>query len=501
VRIAEDNKFFSFDNTGSAESGGKKGRVYFRVLTPSSEETMAAKPSLASRAPSIPTKTKSSKSYFSRITRKSLYGDVRIDDEQLTLGSADDGRVHVVWLINTTEVQKRFEEEYVPSLLEGGRISELFADDGVESKPAGHDEIFGLSVCEKDVENTGSVSLQTISVVDGDGVILEHRDDAENSDENIYSSDVDIDVLVERARILRGASNDRTTISQEETSLQRTNSHLFIEQGTRIEYFSSSHKRWLAATMHIEIGHRGGGQVEQAVIYNAVIAHGTSHPNVPVDCVRRLFAPGDLVEVYSHRHGGEWLAAQVFGAQGAIPTSMGYTVRLADTEQVLENIPAARLRLRFPPGLQVRVFRDSYSGWIDGIVDATAPKDGIGAKSIHIGSDSGATQLSVHERNSAGVIIEAEAMIGSLRETMRKNFRKTHSFATSPTSPTRGMPRVMSRSMSRSHSEAMLVRDLAPWVEVPVICAGSCNVEMFPSYRLRQVSVLQPSRKKSLVLV
>lgn len=458
--------------SGNVAISGKMGHVHFRVVTPS-DEMSRERSSMISRDKSKMSVKSGRSSALSRWARASgVDDDDRIDDNQLTLGSAEDGRVHIIWSIDASEVQKRFEEEYVPSFLEEGYgLKSPISTNGVEPytpRSGDRDKVLDVGA------SPGAKSED--SGISSDGIILHQRSPRTPRDSD---SDMSADIPCELPRNLSASALDLDTFVEDYANRAKP----LIDDGQRIEYFSLSHKRWMPAIMQVEYSLSGNADAGKSIIYHADLGHGSKHLNVPLDCVRRLFSPGELVQVYSHRQGGEWLAAEIYGAQGLIPTNVGYTVRLTGSQQVLENIPSARLRHRFPPGMQVRVLRTCDRSWVKGVVADTAPDDGIGAKSIPVGVSDDTTRLPEHERESAGRLVEADEMLGTLRDKMRKKFRETKSSS--------ALPKFLLRSASSNLRAAITSdRDLIPWVEVPVLCDGASTYEMLPSYRLRQCTAL-----------
>jgi len=121
------------------------------------------------------------------------------------------------------------------------------------------------------------------------------------------------------------------------------------------------------------------------VLLNVRVGHGAQvRPAVPLNCLRPLFQGEALVEVFGHRNGEvQCFPAVVTPGQARAATLTGYQVQVDGTGEVLSNIPAARLRSRFPASSKVEVYRGQVVGWREARVHAEAASfDGCGAQDL-----------------------------------------------------------------------------------------------------------------------
>jgi hypothetical protein len=154
--------------------------------------------------------------------------------------------------------------------------------------------------------------------------------------------------------------DESATQSVDATSLACEMTPLFAT-GDVVEYFSTTNDQWI------------GGKVISSTYCNGVEFYDVSlrRPRCDVDQLRRgvllqaMRAPlrcGELVEI--RQSDGTWCQAKVCGAQPKIPTLYGYTVKLAQPREgcsdILNDVPASRLRRRFTPGALVCVHRSPY---------------------------------------------------------------------------------------------------------------------------------------------
>jgi hypothetical protein len=158
------------------------------------------------------------------------------------------------------------------------------------------------------------------------------------------------------------------------------------EDDDRVEFFSNTHNAWVPAKVDARVVD-GTATHEPIVVYDVIIAtgRGGSHPtrqDVPLDRLRLPFSHGDLVELYSKRDGGTWLAGMVIGAQGITATRTGYSVHLDESNEVFDDVPAIRLRRRYPADQDILVYRGPREGWHKARVHHTATEDGCNATPI-----------------------------------------------------------------------------------------------------------------------
>lgn len=205
--------------------------------------------------------------------------------------------------------------------------------------------------------------------------------------------------------------------AQEQEEWERNNEVLemppatyMYEPGNQLEYFSSTHHRWLPcmvtqsyeapkADLHfldVLVGH--SKQLRQAV---------------QLQSVRARLVEGEPVSVYSSKL-EQWLRGEISGRQSSACTAIGYQVRVADRmvgdDGLLQNVPAVRLRRRFPEGAQVEVYMDTYRGWLPGTVMRTAEM----SETLVFQAQAGAARGAGAEENNAALSPNASASITTL---------------------------------------------------------------------------------------
>lgn len=120
-----------------------------------------------------------------------------------------------------------------------------------------------------------------------------------------------------------------------------------------------------------------GAELNTIVSYN-ILVHGNRMQkieNVSLHLLRLPFERDDPVEVFSQRHNGQWLQGVIYPTPTAAATISGYEVRVAGVSDVL-NVPAARLRPRFPRQKPILVYEGCINGWRRAVVDTSASLDG-----------------------------------------------------------------------------------------------------------------------------
>lgn len=136
--------------------------------------------------------------------------------------------------------------------------------------------------------------------------------------------------------------------------------------GENVEYFSASGARWVAAFVVREVE-----LADLSVAYDVTAFGSTAQQlqTVGLDLLRLPLSEGEPVSFYSGRD-GRWLAAIMDGTQPASAVTVGYRLRLLEAERVIvPNVPAVKIRRRFPKGTRVLAFRDRQRGWRSGIVE------------------------------------------------------------------------------------------------------------------------------------
>lgn len=142
------------------------------------------------------------------------------------------------------------------------------------------------------------------------------------------------------------------------------------QDGERVEYYSRSLDRWLAARVSVAVNPTG------AVRYDAVVT-ATSQVRVDVSLgdLRRPLRRGEAVELFSRRSGA-WAPATISVKQPPEATNFGYSLELPEGE-TREGVPATKLRRRYAVGIEVKAYRGCVAGWASGRVTAVREGDGV----------------------------------------------------------------------------------------------------------------------------
>merc|ERR1712080_573422 len=130
---------------------------------------------------------------------------------------------------------------------------------------------------------------------------------------------------------------------------------LMYESGAKLEYYSTNNSLWMPASVNVVVKQvkRSNLDLDTVVMYDVSVL-GTrvqEQRDVPLDTLRLPFEACELVDIYSRRQGGMWLPGIINGPQISGATLVGYQVLLSENAEVLEMIPATRLRRRFPSKL------------------------------------------------------------------------------------------------------------------------------------------------------
>jgi hypothetical protein len=458
-----------------------------------------------------------------------------IDDSLLTPASAEDERVHVIWEIDQDKVEAWFEKSVEVNEETGFANNMLISveDEEVGKKEGsgeGPDNQDGNPQDDQDNDEDVGEANQEYETEEGSPHSL---DDVDALALTLVDDDIDRQALLLNRQIepeAFGSEQDRAEIKP------------FIEDGLRGEYYSLTHKRWIPAI--IKIPPISGLYLDDvpAVQYDVQLgklARDQLRSDVHLDCIRRPLERGELVEVFirrrparertatrkanddlmatglsspgdaglsdtitseavvapatpmsivpaapssgTHSH-WRWEPGQINGPQSKSATTLGYQVRLVLTNEVLEMIPATDLRLRYPPGCKILVYRGPEQGWIKANVDDSAPEDGMGATSFPAGSALDPMSSSVPQSPTSPETMQIQP---SPPEAFQQDL-PVHS----EKQPTQKQP-----LKSQTHV------DLDPWVLVPVRFDDS-SVTLVPSYNLRQWNRWhdEPSNRKRVGL-
>lgn len=141
--------------------------------------------------------------------------------------------------------------------------------------------------------------------------------------------------------------------------------------GQQVEYFSTTHTRWLPATLSVKCG-GGKASVASQVVYNVTLgARGQLRYNIGLEMLRLPLNEGEPCEFYSSED-DEWLDAVVYRQTRASVSIFGYRIKLQQSREVLPAVPPSRLRRRFPCGSLVEVYSGPSVGWQQAVVVSQA---------------------------------------------------------------------------------------------------------------------------------
>jgi len=194
--------------------------------------------------------------------------------------------------------------------------------------------------------------------------------------ENAYGEGETGDVVYNGQRVAgdrRDGMSSNLPITNVKKDLKKAEHHAAFPKGQRVEYFSSTHKQWVAAivdsTDQDTPPKDGSPAVSLRVGAKDQIRHG-----VPLINVRLPFANGEAVSVYGVN---DWYPARISGPQSTMATGKGYTVEFCDVDdelQVEENIQrgvsATRIRRRFEKQDTVQVYDSHNECWVAATVKA-----------------------------------------------------------------------------------------------------------------------------------
>ncbi|CAE8603086.1 unnamed protein product [Polarella glacialis] len=143
-----------------------------------------------------------------------------------------------------------------------------------------------------------------------------------------------------------------------------------FSDGEWVEYFSTTHARWLPA-MITGVGdsthsYSSSNKAAEAQVKYDLELRISRQPRkgVLAELLRSPLKPGEGVEVWSRCQALAWVSATVVSQQTAGSTLLAYKVCLGeDAMDRFVIIPAEWLRRRFRPGSHVQVFRGLTLGW------------------------------------------------------------------------------------------------------------------------------------------
>jgi len=148
--------------------------------------------------------------------------------------------------------------------------------------------------------------------------------------------------------------------------------------GEAVEYFSTTHNRWIAGTVHVEVSPDRPGQPPRAIYH--VETNRRRKLLDSVQMLRPLLREGEPCAVKSTAgtQPGKWLDAVVFGEQKDACTTLGYQVMLLmGANPVISGVPPARVQRRFPSGMPVEVYREEGMRWVSAVIATDAKEEHV----------------------------------------------------------------------------------------------------------------------------
>lgn len=179
--------------------------------------------------------------------------------------------------------------------------------------------------------------------------------------------------------------------------------HQFLPNGAHVQYYSQQHRRWLPGDLTVDV--IPGKTLSQPEINHTVsLKIGKkvqTRERVPLTNLRMPIEQGELVEVYSNSVA--WIPAVVTNMKKSM-IELYYDLEVADPKsgktEVLNKVPSARVRRRFPEGAAVSAYRTHLKQWCSGVVVADSP-DAMGAE-VCEPSPSTETAISLATSNDPG---------------------------------------------------------------------------------------------------
>jgi len=169
-----------------------------------------------------------------------------------------------------------------------------------------------------------------------------------------------------------GGENMTVALSTAETNASLSGLIPVYPQDAAVQYFSTTHKCWLNAWMHLTPHSDEPGV--RSVCYNIHVAlQSSERKNVPLDMLRHPLEVGEKVEVYiKSGGGGVWAPGVVDGQTKKAKMAPDYKVKLLD--KTLARVPAVQVRRHFSPGDSVEIYRGSVQGWVPATVQESLGK-------------------------------------------------------------------------------------------------------------------------------
>lgn len=361
-----------------------------------------------------------------------------------------DGKIHVIWEIDQNFVESWFDKK---------------KDIEIEGNP-GDESMLALPPGPDEEAQFGPAS----------------DDEGREADETEAVSEASEDI----EPVQRDLPTSQTETNDDETLEGNFIAKAAYQDGERVEYFSYSIENWVMATVKIVIKESNNNNNENnatqpmpVLMYDVILTGGMRHNNVSLDCLRQPLKHGDMVELFSKRNGGEWMPGVIVGTQQASAAMTGYQVHLNDNTEVFQDIPAIRVRLRFPEYAPIWVYFGRRRGWEKKTVHFQATEDGCGAEMVEYKRremDHHANLHSLRDVKLREMQVEEEATRSSteLRERKRKlKKQETVVQAFENEQQAYGGPNVL---------------DFGLWTQVPVDIPETADITDFvtmPSYLCR----------------
>jgi len=143
----------------------------------------------------------------------------------------------------------------------------------------------------------------------------------------------------------------------------------FYADGDQVEYRSQTLGKWLFGTVRVTMK-----PATFEVRYDLTVAL-TKQRRVDVQLkeLRKPLKQNEEVEVLTKRESvSVWAPARICGEQAALATNFGYKVEVLASGEIMEDVPAQRIRRRFAVGQQVKAYRGVTEGWSVGTVEAVS---------------------------------------------------------------------------------------------------------------------------------
>lgn len=139
--------------------------------------------------------------------------------------------------------------------------------------------------------------------------------------------------------------------------------------GQDVEYFSATHGKWLAAEAVSKVVVPGEEDLEsgphEEVLYSTIL-EGTSQQRlgVTLDMLRVPLKPGEVCEIFDTQgRRNEWVLAEVESRQVS-RMQIIYSVRHRGEAKQLEKYPASAVRRVFAPGDSIEMYEGPFQGWV-----------------------------------------------------------------------------------------------------------------------------------------